>query len=171
MACFVWEDERDFRRSAFGVRRFGGSAVRRLAVSERDLERMGNVLAHRGADGRKAAVDAAVGLGHCLMRVNQEDLFERQSLKDRDADLTLVADCRIDNRDALAEAFGLSAADTRDIADSAFILRAYKTILMRFIAQRIPEPTRPKRFERPGFSRYGGGGGRGGARRDAAARA
>ena len=70
--------------------------------------------------------DGPVGLGHCLMRVNQEDLFERQPLVDREAELTLVADCRIDNREELADAFGLSAADIRDMPDSAFVLRAYK---------------------------------------------
>ncbi|HUC62900.1 MAG TPA: asparagine synthase-related protein [Alphaproteobacteria bacterium] len=105
----------------FGILRFDGGEV-----SARDLERMGNALAHRGPDGRKSAVLGAVGLGHGLMRVNEEDLFEAQPLADREADLTLVADCRIDNREELAEAFGLSAGDIRDMPDSAFILRAYK---------------------------------------------
>lgn len=105
----------------FGILRSDGGEV-----SERDLERMGNTLAHRGPDGRKFVADGAVGLGHCLMRVNNEDLFEAQPLRDREAGLTLVADCRIDNREDLAEAFGLSFADIRDMPDSAFILRAYK---------------------------------------------
>jgi asparagine synthase (glutamine-hydrolysing) len=105
----------------FGILRFDGGAV-----SARDLERMGNVLAHRGPDGRKFVVDGAVGLGHCLMRVNQEDLLESQPLRDSEADLTLVADCRIDNREELADIFGIGAADLRDMPDSAFILRAYK---------------------------------------------
>lgn len=83
-------------------------------------------MAHRGPDGRKLVTDGPVGLGHCLMRVNQEDLFETQPLHDRESDLTLVADCRIDNREELAEAFGLSATATRDMPDSAFILTAYK---------------------------------------------
>lgn len=105
----------------FGILRFDGGAV-----SAHDLERMGNVLAHRGPDGRKFTVDGAVGLGHCLMRVNREDAFEAQPLRDQEADLTLVADCRIDNREELAETFGLSTANIRDLPDSAFILRAYK---------------------------------------------
>jgi asparagine synthase (glutamine-hydrolysing) len=105
----------------FGILRFD-----RDTVSTRDLERMGNTLAHRGPDGSRFMADGPVGLGHCLMRVNQEDLSERQPLFDREANLTLVADCRIDNREELAGAFGLSAADIRDLPDSAFILRAYK---------------------------------------------
>ncbi len=105
----------------FGILRFDGGAA-----NARDLERMGNVLAHRGPDGRKSVVEGSIGLGHCLLRVNEEDRFERQPLIDREAELTLVADCRIDNREELANAFGLSAADIRDLPDSAFILAAYK---------------------------------------------
>jgi len=105
----------------FGILRFDGAAV-----SSRDLERMGHVLAHRGPDRRKFVTDGAVGLGHCLMRVNQEDLFEAQPLRDREADITLVADCRIDNREELAGIFGIGAAVLRDLPDSALVLRAYK---------------------------------------------
>ncbi len=105
----------------FGILRFDGAEV-----SARDLERMGNVLAHRGPDGRKFSVDGAVGLGHCLMRVNNEDLFEAQPLHDPKADLTLVADLRIDNREELGGIFGIGAAELRDMPDSALVLCAYK---------------------------------------------
>ena len=110
-----------FMSAIFGILRFDGGEV-----SARELERMGNTLAHRGPDGRKFVVDGAIGLGHCLMRVNNEDVFEAQPLRDREAELTLVADCRIDNREELAGIFGLSAEQIRDMPDSAFILRAYK---------------------------------------------
>ena len=105
----------------FGILRFDGAEA-----SARDLERMSNTLSHRGPDGRKFIAEGALGLGHGLMRVNKEDAFEAQPLRDRDAGLTLVADCRIDNREELAKAFGLSADQIRDMPDSAFILRAYK---------------------------------------------
>jgi asparagine synthase (glutamine-hydrolysing) len=104
----------------FGILRFDGAAV-----SAGDLERMGATLRHRGPDGRKAFADGCVGLGHCLMRVNQEDLFEAQPVQDRAADLTLVADCRIDNREALAREFGICDAELLELPDSALILRAY----------------------------------------------
>jgi len=104
----------------FGILRFDGGAV---AAS--DLERMGATLRHRGPDGRKVAVEGPVGLGHCVMRVNQEDLFEAQPIRDRAADLTLVADCRIDNREELAGEFGVDEAQLADLPDSALILRAY----------------------------------------------
>lgn len=105
----------------FGILRFDGGKI-----NPRDLERIGNVLAHRGPDGRKSLVEGQVGLGHCLMRVNNEDVFEVQPLHDREAGLTLVADCRIDNREELATLLGLAADDVRDMPDSRFILNAYK---------------------------------------------
>lgn len=105
----------------FGILRFDGGAV-----SARELERMGKTLAHRGPDGRKYRVDGAIGLGHCLMQVNQEDLFEAQPLHDREEDIVLAADLRLDNRAELAAAFGLDAANLCDLPDSALVLRAYK---------------------------------------------
>lgn len=105
----------------FGILRYDGGAI-----SARDLERMSNTLRHRGPDGRKFVIDGVAGIGHCLMRVNREDSFEAQPIRDRTADLALVADCRIDNREELAEQFGLGGATLRDMPDSALVLRAYK---------------------------------------------
>jgi len=105
----------------FGVLRFDGADVQ-----ARELERMSNVLAHRGPDGRRFVAEGPVGIGHCLLRVNQEDLFEAQPIRDVEADLILAADCRIDNREDLAAAFGIDAGALRDLPDSALVLRAYK---------------------------------------------
>jgi asparagine synthase (glutamine-hydrolysing) len=60
------------------------------------------------------------------MRVNREDQFEAQPLRDREADLTIVADLRLDNREELAAAFGINAAELHNLPDSALALRAYK---------------------------------------------
>lgn len=106
----------------FGILRFDGHAV-----SARDLERMGNALRHRGPDGRNFVTDGHIGIGHCLMRVNLEDRFEAQPVRDLAADLILVADCRIDNREELAPQCGIAAAELRDVPDGALLLRAYKT--------------------------------------------
>ncbi|MDB5706336.1 MAG: hypothetical protein JWN66_3452, partial [Sphingomonas bacterium] len=103
----------------FGILRFDGEPV-----PPRDIERMGNTLAHRGPDGRKTAIDGSMAMGHCLLRVNQEDWFEAQPI--RDGGLTLVADARIDNREALATEIGIADADLRDMPDSAVLLAAYR---------------------------------------------
>jgi asparagine synthase (glutamine-hydrolysing) len=104
----------------FGILRFDGGSV-----SGRDIKRMANTLVHRGPDGVRSQADGPVGLGHCLMRVNQEDSCEAQPLRERAADATLVADLRLDNRDELAAIFGLGAVELRDMPDSALVMRAY----------------------------------------------
>lgn len=68
--------------------------------------------------------DGEIALGHCLLRVNQEDWFEAQPI--RDGNLVVVADARIDNREALAAAIGISDAELRDMPDSAVLLAAYR---------------------------------------------
>lgn len=103
----------------FGILRFDGEAV-----APRELERMGKTLAHRGPDGRRAVAEGPVGLGHCLLRVNQEDYFEAQPI--RDGAVLLVADMRLDNREALAAEIGIADAALRDMPDSAVLLAAYR---------------------------------------------
>lgn len=103
----------------FGVIRTDGGTV-----SERELGRMANTLAHRGPDGRHIEVNDGVGLGHCLMRVNREDWYEAQPI--RDGAITLVADLRLDNREALAAALGIGEAALRDMPDSVLLLAAYR---------------------------------------------
>ena len=106
----------------FGILRFDGATA-----SGRDLERMGNALAPRGPDARRFVAQGPAGLGQCLLRVNREDLFDRQPLRDVEADVALVADCRLDNREELAAALRISQRQLRDMPDSALILHAYKT--------------------------------------------
>ncbi|QNA83308.1 hypothetical protein G4G27_04270 [Sphingomonas sp. So64.6b] len=103
----------------FGVIRTDGGTV-----SERELGRMANTLAHRGPDGRHIEVNDGVGLGHCLLRVNREDWYEAQPI--RDGAITLVADLRLDNREALAAALGIGEAVLRDMPDSVLLLAAYR---------------------------------------------
>jgi asparagine synthase (glutamine-hydrolysing) len=103
----------------FGVVRTDGAPV-----SEREIGRMANMLAHRGPDGRHIAVHDGVGMGHCLMRVTQEDWYEAQPI--RDGGVTLVADVRLDNREALASELGIDAAVLGDMPDSAVLLAAYR---------------------------------------------
>ncbi|MFC3580832.1 asparagine synthase-related protein [Sphingomonas hylomeconis] len=103
----------------FGIVQFDGAAV-----ATADLARMGNTLAHRGPDGRKTAITARAGFGHCLLRVNIEDWHEAQPI--HDSGVMLVADARIDNRAAVAAAIGIAPDALGDMADSAVILAAWR---------------------------------------------
>ncbi|MCL9999653.1 MAG: asparagine synthase-related protein [Erythrobacter sp.] len=105
----------------FGVlRRDGG------AVEERALEAMARILAHRGPDGSRVLALDNAGLGHCLMRVTREDRLEAQPLHDPAAGVTLVADLRLDNREALASELGIGDDALAQMADSDVLLAAWR---------------------------------------------
>ena len=98
-----------------GVLRFDGSAV-----AERDLVRQANALAHRGSDRSGRWSDGSVGVGHLLLRVTREDLLDAQPL--REGATVLVADLRLDNREALASEMEI---DPEPLSDAAILAKAY----------------------------------------------
>lgn len=104
----------------FGLARLGGGTA-----DDAELERMQRTLAHRGPDGQARLTLGAVGVGHCLLKVNREDRFEAQPLHDRAHGLTLVADLRLDNREELAGQCGIDAASLGTMSDSAVLLSAW----------------------------------------------
>ncbi|HEX4410329.1 MAG TPA: asparagine synthase-related protein [Xanthobacteraceae bacterium] len=105
----------------FGMLRFD-----RAATSTRELERVGRVLGFRGDDSHAISANGSVGLGSCNKPVYREDLFDNQPLYDATADLGLVADLRLDNREELAGALDLPKSALYELPDSALLLRAYK---------------------------------------------
>ena len=102
-----------------GIFRFDGEPV-----AQRDLDRQMAQLAHLGPDRARAWCAGPVGLGHLMMRVTREDISDAQPV--RDAEVSLVADLRLDNREALAEALSIGSAALSDMPDSALLFAAYK---------------------------------------------
>jgi asparagine synthase (glutamine-hydrolysing) len=93
-------------------------------VASADLERMARTMAHRGPDGRAVEALGLAGLGHLLMRVTHEDAHEAQPL--HEGGVALVADARIDNREALAATLRIDAARLAAMPDSALVLAAWR---------------------------------------------
>src|SRR4051812_10394615 len=102
-----------------GVVRFDGGEV-----SPRCAERMTRAMKHRGADGIETVELGRLALGHCLMRVNREDVHEAQPIVARDA--VLVADLRLDNREELGAALGIADTDLATLPDSEVLLAAWR---------------------------------------------
>ncbi len=88
-------------------------------------ERMLGALRMYGADATAAWSDGDIALGRCLKRVLPEDRFDRQPLTG-ESGVVLVADARVDNRDELARALGLSAERLGELSDADLMLRAYE---------------------------------------------
>ncbi len=63
-----------------------------------------------------------VALGRCLYRSLPEDRFDRQPLAGAAGGATLVADLRLDNRDELVAALGISPERGRTLCDAAILL-------------------------------------------------
>jgi asparagine synthase (glutamine-hydrolysing) len=102
-----------------GIVRFDGADV-----APRSIDRMAQAMKHRGADGIETVELGRLVLGHCLMRVNREDVHEAQPIIARDA--VLVADLRLDNREELAAALGIADADLAELPDSELLLAAWR---------------------------------------------
>lgn len=62
-------------------------------------------------------------IGRRLFRLLPEDRFDRGPVSGHDGASLLVADARLDNRDALCESLGIAAEEARGLAESALIMR------------------------------------------------
>lgn len=104
-----------------GIYNLDGRPVERNA-----LQRMLDVLEHRGTDHVGLWADGAVGLAHRMRWVTPESLLEDLPSSNPRGDLKITADARIDNRDELISALQLLSWEREKITDSQIILAAYE---------------------------------------------
>ncbi len=95
-------------------------------VNRADLERMINILVHRGPDGSNIWSEGGVGFGHRMLWTTPESLLEKLPLVNQSGDLAITADARIDNRDELIAALAFNDRPSEKITDSQLILAAYE---------------------------------------------
>lgn len=88
------------------------------------LERMINVLSHRGPDGAAIRCGGVIGLGHRMLWTTPQSMSEELPLAK--GNLLITADARIDNREELISALGLEDHLAATLTDSALILAAYE---------------------------------------------
>jgi asparagine synthase (glutamine-hydrolysing) len=99
--------------------RFDGAAV-----DPRDLERQTSRLRHLGPDGVSRWSEDRVAMAQLRMRITREDSLDVQPV--HDGPCTLVADARLDNREALAEALAIQPTELAQMPDSALLMRAWR---------------------------------------------
>jgi len=95
-----------------------------VAVEPSAIDAMLRSLAHLGPDGTASICDGPIGLGHQALEVTREDAFDSQPLAG--TQLLLVADIRLDNREALGQALDIAPARLAETPDSALLLGAYQ---------------------------------------------
>lgn len=89
-----------------------------------DCERVQRALSDYGPDRAGLWDGGEIALGSRLLRLLPEDRFDRQPLIGRGGGLVLVADVRIDNRDELCAALGISGAEAARLCDADVLLAA-----------------------------------------------
>ncbi len=95
-------------------------------VNHQHLEKMVEILAHRGPDHADIWVEEFVGFGHRMLWTTPESLIEKLPLINQAGNLVITADARIDNRDQLMTLLTLPERPIEKITDSEFILAAYE---------------------------------------------
>lgn len=94
----------------YGIYRFDGAPV------DPDwVERMRAAMAYYGPDGGSSLLEGSLALGHLLLKINPEDEFQQQPIASERG--LLVTAARLDNRDELLDAFGLSASAAAETSD------------------------------------------------------
>lgn len=93
-------------------------------VDRQDLQKMVDILAHRGPDGAEIWIEGSIGFGHRMLWTTPESLLEKLPLIKND--LIITADARIDNREELKTSLNLPDRPLEKISDSEFILAAYE---------------------------------------------
>lgn len=102
-----------------GIIQLDGRTVDRATV-----ERMQTLLIPYGKDTQSHCHQGSVAMLRTLLRTTPEDSLDRQPVGHVASGTTLVFDGRLDNRDELAQALGLTNGDTNRMADSDLVLRA-----------------------------------------------
>ncbi len=93
-------------------------------VADGDLRSMTAMLEKRGPERTGRWRDGSTALGHTLLATTPELMFERQPFKHAETGCVITADVRLDNREELLAAFGLSDR-SESVGDAELILLAY----------------------------------------------
>ena len=97
-----------------------------VPVDNRLLGRMMHALRHRGPDGAMRWVDGHVALGYQSLVTTPEEQSASQPATTRSGKHAIVADARLDNRDELLRALGVSKGSGSRFSDAEIILRSYE---------------------------------------------
>ena len=99
--------------------------LNRKPVDQAELERMSQVLEHRGPDGCGLWHSEHVGMSYQKLITTPESRYEWLPMTNRQGSLMLTADVRLDNRAELIEILSLAPSRGNPITDAEIVLAAY----------------------------------------------
>ena len=91
-------------------------------IEREKLARMLDILKHRGGDGVNIWQEGSIGLGHQMLWTTPESL--REKLPAAKGKLAITADARLDNREELIPALGLTDYPTEEIKRGSWARKA-----------------------------------------------
>ena len=94
--------------------------------ADASLKRMLAAQASYGPHDERRWSEGDIAMGRRLFRTLPEDRHDRQPLRGAGGALALVADVRLDNREELAPALELAAAEAAQLCDAALLLRMFE---------------------------------------------
>ncbi len=103
---------------------YGIINLKKEPIDPTQMNRMEELLIHRGVDGKAQWIEGHVGLGHLKLEVTPESEYE--SLPLRYKQWVITADARIDNRDELDDPLSISKDDRPFTPDTTYIIKAYE---------------------------------------------
>lgn len=93
-------------------------------VDPSQMNKMEELLIHRGVDGKAQWIDGHVGLGHLKLEITPESEYERLPLEYKQ--WVITADARIDNRDELDISLNVLEEERAFTPDTTYIVKAYE---------------------------------------------
>lgn len=103
----------------YGIINLKGSAVEKS-----QMDKMEELLSHRGRDGKGQWIDDSVGLGHLKLEITPESEYEKMPLEYKQ--WVITADARIDNRDELHIPLSIPDEEQPLTPDTTYIVKAYE---------------------------------------------
>ena len=102
----------------YGIYRFDGAPV-----DPAWLGRMKAAMSYYGPHGDRSTINGPIGMGHLLLELNPEDVFENQPMQGRRG--IVVTDARLDNRAELLNIFDIPVADASRVSDGHLVSLAF----------------------------------------------
>lgn len=87
------------------------------------IKSMQQDLAHRGPDGQTLYQEQSLALGHMLLQVTPESVYDKSPFEENG--LVITANARLDERDALMNRLNIDQAKRGETTDAILLLRSY----------------------------------------------
>jgi len=104
-------------------------------ITRQQVQRLMDVVPHRGTDGMAVWINENVALGHQLLTTTPESVNEIQPLLDKRSGSCIVFDGRLDNRSELFKKLGKLNYCTNPITDAEIVLKLFVKLGKKCLTQ------------------------------------